>query len=51
MNIQINRKKESVLTEEAYNVYRQCMYNPDYEAYIRKINDFFNDKNTEIFTC
>lgn len=51
MNIQFLEKKESVLTEEAYTVYRQCMYNPDYEAYIRKINDFFNDKNTEIFTC
>lgn len=51
MNIQVARKKESVLTEEAYTVYRQCMYNPDYEAYIRKINAFFNDKNTEIFTC
>lgn len=51
MNIQVARKKESVLTEEAYTVYRQCMYNPDYEAYIRKINDFINDKNTEIFTC
>lgn len=49
MKIQLLEKKESVLTQEAYNVYQQCMYKPDYNTYIRKINDYFNDKNTKVF--
>ena len=46
MNIQLieTEKDELLLTKAAYTVYRQCMYNPDYEAYTRKIN-VLNDKN------
>lgn len=49
MKIKLIEKKESVLTQGAYTVYRQCMYKPDYNTYIRKINDYFNNKNTKIF--
>ena len=49
MNIKLIEKKESVLTQEAYTVYQQCMYKPDYNTYLRKINDYFNDKNIKIF--
>ena len=49
MNIKLIDKKESVLTQEAYTVYQQCMYKPDYNAYVRKVNDYFNDKSTKIF--
>ena len=49
MNIHLIEEMESVLTQEAYAVYRQCMYKPDYESYKRKINDYFSDKNTKIF--
>ena len=49
MKIKMIDKKESVLTQEAYTVYQQCMYKPDYNAYVRKINDYFNDKSTKIF--
>lgn len=49
MKIKMIDKKEFVLTQEAYTIYQQCMYKPDYNIYVRKINDYFNDKNTKIF--
>lgn len=48
MKIKLIEKKESVLTQETYTVYQQCMYKPNYNTYVRKINDYFNDKNTKI---
>lgn len=49
MNIHLIEQRESVLTQEAYTVYRKCMYKPNYESYKRRINDYFSDKNTKIF--
>ena len=49
MNIKLIDKKESVRTQEAYTVYQQCMYKPDYELHKRKINNYFSDINTKIF--
>lgn len=51
MHIQLIEKKEWVLTEDAFAVYRQCMYKPTYEAYRNKINHYIIDKQTRIFAC
>lgn len=51
MNIQLTEKDELIFTEKAYTVYCQCMYKPTYEAYRRKMNNYFIDKSTKIFIC
>lgn len=42
---------EQLLTEEAFAMYRQCMYKPAYEDYRDKIFAFADDKNTKGLIC
>lgn len=44
-------KPEQLFTEDAYTIYRQCMYKPTYEDYRNKINNYMKNKNTKIFVC
>ena len=38
-------------TEDAFAIYRQCMYKPTLEAYKNKIADYLKDPSTKIFEC
>ena len=51
MHIQLEEKLEWLLTEDAFNIYQQCMYTHTYEAYRNKVNDYISDKNTKIYIC
>lgn len=51
MGIELIENWEQLLTEEAFTIYQQCMYQHTYEAYRNKIIEYANDNNTKIFVC
>lgn len=51
MYIQLVEKLECLLTEDAFNIYQQCMYTHTYETYRNKVNDYISDRNTRIYIC
>ncbi|MDE7295064.1 MAG: GNAT family N-acetyltransferase [Oscillospiraceae bacterium] len=50
MQIQLFPETDRLLTEEAYAVYRQCMYKPTYEIYLKKMNEFIGTSDIFIYS-
>lgn len=42
---------EWLISSEAYEIYKDCMYKPVYEKYLKHTRDFADDDDTYIFVC
>lgn len=51
MHMQLIEKPEWLYTDDAFAIYRQCMYKPTFEAYKNKIADHLKDLDTRAFEC
>ena len=49
--VTITNMYDWLFTEEAYNIYKLCMYKPTYEAYRDKMNNYLNERDTRFLTC
>lgn len=51
MTVKLYYDSEWLITSEAYDIYKSCMYKPVYEKYLQKTRDFAEDDNIYVFVC
>lgn len=51
MEISLCNDKNRLLSRDAFTVYSSCMYQPTYDKYKAKIEDFLNDRFVKMFIC
>ena len=51
MEVFISQSTDWILSEEAFMIYKQCMWNPTYENYLVKVKKSFEDVHQKIYIC
>ncbi len=51
MTVKLYHDSEWLISSEAYDIYKSCMYKPVYEKYLQKTRDFADDDDVYVFVC
>ncbi|MDE5893945.1 MAG: GNAT family N-acetyltransferase [Acetatifactor sp.] len=51
MNKRLCEESEWLLTKDAYDIYKQCLYKKSYEDYKGIINAYMGNENMKIYCC
>lgn len=51
MEVLLCNDKDWLFSEEAFNIYAPCMYQPTFEKYCTKMEQYFDDPSLKIYVC
>ena len=51
MTVKLYYDSEWLISSEAYEIYKDCMYRPVYEKYLRETRNFADDDDIYVFVC
>ena len=51
MRVGLAETAEGLLSQEAYAIYRQCMFRPTFEVYKKKMTALINNSDVSVFAC
>ena len=51
MTVKLYYDSEWLISSEAYEIYKDCMYRPVYEKYLQQTRNFADDDDIYVFVC